>query len=272
MHGNTSQAAVDPVRENPENYRNTFWIDVAETWYGAGFICFMSDQKAAGWAQKNNRVHILQEQIGYPRVISTATQVAIAESGGEWEQGAITDIQFPVQDRTPVMQALKEADCGVILISHWVAAELASFAPSYALGPTPGSLVYPQYGPPQPEFLNLAGDAAEGFIRGPVIGTSADETGMAFRATYMARYAGTMGMVDTGSGYDTFNIQAKVRATRDPSDFDAGQAHLIFQVQDGAHTIISPAVVKQAGLRPAPWIWRNRNGAGRPHFRLPGDR
>ena len=81
MHGNTSQAAVDPVRENPENYRNTFWIDVAETWYGAGFICFMSDQKAAGWAQKNNRVHILQEQIGYPRVISTATQVAIAESG-----------------------------------------------------------------------------------------------------------------------------------------------------------------------------------------------
>lgn len=168
MHGNTSQAAVDPVRENPENYRNAFWIDVAETWYGAGFICFMSDQKAAGWAQKNNRVHILQEQIGYPRVISTATQVAIAESGGEWEQGAITDIQFPVQDRTPVMQALKEADCGVILISHWVAAELASFAPSYALGPTPGSLVYPQYGPPQPEFLNLAGDAAEGFIRGSV--------------------------------------------------------------------------------------------------------
>jgi branched-chain amino acid transport system substrate-binding protein len=292
LHGNTSQASLDLVTANPEKYRNIFQIDVAETWYGAGFVKFLSNQKAAGWVPKNNRVHIVQEQIGYTMVISQATQAAIAASGGEWEQGPITDIQFPVQDWTPIVQALKDADCGVIMIDHWVAAELASFAQAYVLDPTPGSLVYLQYGPSQPEFLDLAGDAAEGFIWGSVIGVYADEAGMAFREAYMAKYPGTMGMVYTGSGYDAIQILAKVWATVDPADFDAvgavikamshrgvcgtytfanpeqtpisypnmtdnpeaGQAHLIFQVQDGAHTIISPPTHKQADLRPAPWM------------------
>jgi branched-chain amino acid transport system substrate-binding protein len=292
LHGNTSQASLDLVKSDPVKYRNIFQIDVAETYYGAGFVKFLSNQKAAGWAPKNNRVHIVQEQIGYTQVISKATQDAIAASGGEWEQGPITDIQFPVQDWTPVIQALKEADCGVIMIDHWVAAELASFAQAYVLDPTPGALVYLQYGPSQPEFLDLAGDSAEGFVWGSVIGTYADEKGMAFREAYQAKFPGTMGMVYTGSGYDTVHILAEAWKNADPSDFDAvgkaikaisyrgvcgtytfatdtnspisyptmtdnadgAQAHLIFQVQDGQHMIISPDSHKQSDMRPAPWM------------------
>ena len=292
MHGNTSQASLDLVAADPVKYRNIFQIDVAETYYGAGFVKFLSNQKAAGWAPKNSRVHIVQEQIGYTQVISKATQAAIAASGGEWEQGPVTDIQFPVQDWTPVIQALKEADCGAIMIDHWVAAELASFAQAYVLDPVPGALVYLQYGPSQPEFLDLASDAAEGFVWGTVIGVYADEKGLAFRAAYQAKFPGTMGMVYTGSGYDTIHILAEAWKAADPSDFDAvgkaikdtryrgvcgtytfatptnspvsyptmtddaegAQAHLIFQVQDGAHTIISPDSHKQADMRPAPWM------------------
>lgn len=292
LHGNTSQASLDLVKADPQKYRNIFQIDVAETYYGAGFVKFLSNQKAAGWAPKNARVHIVQEQIGYTQVISKATQAAIAASGGEWEQGPITDIQFPVQDWTPVVQALKEADCGVIMIDHWVAAELASFAQAYVLDPTPGALVYLQYGPSQPEFLDLAAESAEGFVWGSVIGVYADEKGMAFREAYMAKFPGTMGMVYTGSGYDTVHILAEAWKTADPADFQAvgqaikamrhrgvcgtysfatetnsplsyptmtedaesAQAHLIFQVQDGAHTIISPDSHAQARLRPAPWM------------------
>lgn len=292
LHGNTSQASLDLVKADPVKYRNIFQIDVAETWYGAGFVRYISDAAAAGWAPKNNRVHIVQEQIGYTQVISKATQDAIAASGGAWEVGAVTDIQFPVQDWSPVIQALKEQDAGVIMIDHWVAAELAAFASAYVLDPVPGALVYLQYGPSQPEFLDLAGDAAEGFIWGSVIGTYADEKGAAFRAAYQAKYPGTMGMVYTGSGYDTVHILAQVWATVDPADFDAvgraikaisyrgvcgtytfgtdsnsttsypnmtddpeaGQAHLIFQVQDGQHKIIAPSAVAESALRPAPWM------------------
>lgn len=292
LNGNTSQATLDLIKSDPQKYRNIFRIDVAETWYGAGLVRYLQDAKAGGWTPKNNRVQIVQEQIGYTPVISKATQDAIAATNGEWEVGAITDIQVPMQDWSPVIQALKEQDAGVIMIDHWVAAELASFATTYVLDPVPGAPVCLKYGPSLPEFLDLAGDAAEGFIWGSVIGTYNDEKGAAFRAAYQAKFPGTMGMVHTGSGYDTVQILASVWATVDPSDFDAvgkaikairhrgvcrlytfdneansatscpnmtddpegGEAQLIFQVQDGQHKIISPAPFAESTLQPVPWM------------------
>ncbi|WP_146347144.1 ABC transporter substrate-binding protein [Phaeobacter marinintestinus] len=293
LHGNTQTASLDLFKTDPQKYRNTFMIDVAETWYGSGFIKFLSQLKASGqWVPKNNKVHIVQEQIAYTQVISQATQDAIAASGGEWELGGITDIQFPVQDWSPVMRALKQSDAGVIMIDHWVAAELASFTQTFAVDPVEGALVYLQYGPSQPEFLDLAGEMANGFIWGSVIGTYNDEMGAAFRDTYQARFPGTMGMVYTGSGYDTAKLLAQVWTTTDPGDFDAvgdairnvkyrgvagaytfdndtqsgtsypnqtddpeaGQAHLIFQVQDGEHRIISPAPFGEVDFEPAWWM------------------
>lgn len=293
LHGNTQKASLDLFKSNPQKYRNTFQIDVDETWYGKGFIKFLSQLKTSGqWTPKNNKVHIVQGQIAYTQVISQATQDAIAASGGEWELGGVTDIQFPVQDWSPVIRALKETDAGVIMIDHWIAAELAAFTQNFAVDPVEGALVYLQYGPSQPEFLDLAGEAANGFIWGSVIGTYADEQGMAFREKYQAKYPGTMGMVYAGSGYDTAHILAKVWAETDPADFDAvgdairnvsyrgtsgtytfgndtqsgtsypnqtddpegGQAHLIFQVQDDAHRIISPAPFAEVAFQPAWWM------------------
>ena len=107
LHGNTQQASLYLYKSDTQKFRNIFQVDVAETYYGSGFIRFLSDLKASGkWTPKNNKVHIVQEQIGYTQVISKATQEAIAASGGEWEVGAITDIQFPAQDWAPVMRAL----------------------------------------------------------------------------------------------------------------------------------------------------------------------
>jgi branched-chain amino acid transport system substrate-binding protein len=293
LHGNTSIASLDLMKSDPKKYRNVFQLDVAETWYGTGLIRFITELKASGkWTPKNNKVHIVQEQIAYTQVISKATQAAIAASGGTWEIGAITDIQFPVQDWTPVISALKETDAGVIMIDHWVAAELASFAQAYVGDPVPGALVYLQYGPSQPEFLDLAGQAAEGFVWGTVYGTYADKQGRAFRTAYQAKFPGTMGYVYTGGGYDTVKILAEVWKTVDPADYDAagaaiktisyrgvngaysfnnetqsgtsypnmvadpekGQAHLIMQVQDGAHKIIAPAPYIETEFRKAPWM------------------
>ena len=293
LHGNTQKASLDLFKTDPQKYRNIFQIDVDETWYGSGFIKFISQLKESGkWTPKNNKVHIVQEQIAYTQVISQATQDAIKASGGEWEVGAITDIQFPVQDWSPVLRALKETDAGVIMIDHWVAAELAAFTQTFAVDPVEGSLVYLQYGPSQPEFLDLAGEAANGFVWGSVIGTYADDMGTAFREKYQEKFPGTMGMVYTGSGYDTVKLLAQVWAETDPSDFDAvgkairevkyrgvagtytfdndtqsgtsypnqtddpeaGQAHLIFQVQDGAHKIVSPPPFNEVDFQPAWWM------------------
>ena len=294
VHGNTQTASLDLFKSDPQKYRNIFQLDVAETWYGSGFIKFISDLKNSGsWTPKNNKVHIVQGQIAYTQVISQATQDAIAASGGEWELAGVTDIQFPVQDWSPVISALLESDAGVIMIDHWVAAELAAFTQTYAYDPVDGALVYLQYGPSQPEFLSLAEDAAEGFVWGTVYGTYADDQGMAFRKKYQEKHPGIMGMVYTGGGYDAVHLLADAwRKAGDPTDFDAvgdairatnmrgvnghysfnaetqsgvsypnmtdnpeaGQAHLFFQVQDGEHRIIAPQPYAETPFRQAPWM------------------
>ena len=233
----------------------------------------------------------MQEQIAYTQVISKSVQKAIAESGGKWTLGPVTDIQFPVQDWSPVLRALHESDAGVMFIDHWVAAELAAFAQQFSADPVKGSLVYLQYGPSQPEFLKLAGGSAEGMIWGTVIGTHADARGMEFRGKYTKRFGDNMGIVYTGSGYDTVKLLASVWEKTDPSNFDAvgaairkaryegvcgtytfdspeqappihpwqtpdvkaGISHLLLQVQDGKHRIIAPDELAEVKIRPTPW-------------------
>lgn len=292
MHGNTQLSAIELVKSDPKRYRNIFQIDGAETWYGFGLIKYLDQLQASGaWTPKNNRVHIVQEQIAYTQVISQSAQKAIAESGGKWELAQVTDIQFPVQDWSPVMRALKESDAGVIFISHWVAAELAAFAQQFAADPIPGAMVYLQYGPSQPEFLELSGGAAEGMIWGSVIGNHRDEKGAAFTKAYMERFGENMGQVYTGSGYDTVHMLAEVWKTTDPSDFDAvgnairklkytgvagtytfdrpeqaplvhpwqvenvadGVSHLIYQVQDNQHKIFLPEALAETTYRKPSW-------------------
>ncbi|MEX0340610.1 MAG: ABC transporter substrate-binding protein [Arenibacterium sp.] len=293
LHGNTSSLNVDLYQGDKEKYRNIFQLDVPEVYYGSGFIRFLQDMVASGqWEPKNNKVHIVQGQISYTQLISQATQKAIAETNGEWEVGAITDIQFPVQDWAPVIRALQDTDAAAIMIDHWVAAELAAFAQQYAFDPVPGSLVYLQYGPSQPEFLDLAQGAGEGMVWGTVYGVYADEKGAAFREKYRAQFPGTMGMVYTGGGYDAVKIMAQAwEAVGDPSDFDAvgdairaieyrgvnglykidpdtnsgisypnmtddpegGQAHLFFQVQNNEHRIIAPEPFAEVPFMAPPW-------------------
>lgn len=293
LHGNTSSLNVDLYQKDKQKYRNIFQLDVPEVWYGSGFVKFLQDMKAAGkWEPKNNKIHIVQGQISYTQLISKATQEAAKATNGEWEISAITDIQFPVQDWAPVIRALKDTDAAAIMIDHWVAAELAAFAQQYVFDPVPGSLVYLQYGPSQPEFLDLTQGAGEGMVWGTVYGVYADEKGAAFREKYRAKYPGTMGMVYTGGGYDAVMMLAKAWAeVGGTDDFDAvgnairkmeyrgvngfykfdpetnsgisypnmtsdpegGQAHLFFQVQDNEHRIIAPAPFAEVEFKAPPW-------------------
>ncbi len=293
LHGNTSSVNDDLFKSNPQKYRNIFQLDVPEVWYGTGFVRFLDDiTKSGQWTPKNNKVHIVQGQISYTQLISQATQKEVA-ANNNWEVAAVTDIQFPVQDWAPVIRALQETDAAAIMIDHWVAAELAAFAQQFAVDPVEGALVYLQYGPSQPEFLDLASGAGEGMVWGTVYGVYADERGAAFREKYRAKYPGTMGMVYTGGGYDAIMMLAKAWTdVGDPSKFDAvgdairkmeyrgingfykfrpetnsgvsypnmtddpeaGQAHLFFQVQDDEHRIIAPAPFAEVPFRPAPWM------------------
>ena len=292
LNGNTSEAALTIYRSNPEKFSNVFQADPSEIWYGSGFISFLDRLRTSGkWSPKNNKIHIVQGQIAYTQLISKKTQEAIAKSE-YWKQGIITDVQSPTNDWSSVIREIKRGDAGVIMIDHWVAAELASFAQQFSENPAMDTLVYLQYGPSQPEFLDIAGPAAEGFVWSTVLGVLNHAAGEKFKKDYQKEFPGTMGRAYNGMAYDIVHILANAwKAVGDPNDFakvnayirknlyrgvngsydfnnsnqapppypavaknpDKGLPHQYLQIQGGEHKTISPSMYAESEFVLPPW-------------------
>lgn len=294
MSGDTNIDVQLMRAADPAKYSNYF-VDPPETYYGVGFVKFLSSLSDSGeWIPKNNRVDIIRGDTAYNQNIAQATVEEIEASGGKWEVGEVIDITAGTKDWGPILQKLAANDSGAIMVDHWIGAELASFSQQFAANPVEGSLVYLQYGPSQPEYLDIAGSSAEGFVWGTVIGvgnSSAEDR--AFRAAYHAATGTddvTMGMVYTAWCFDMINALANAWANVDPSDFASvndfiasnptqgvtgfldfangvavsypndtddptkGVTHYFYQVQDGRHTVIDPAVDAEAAFVLAPWM------------------
>lgn len=219
LWGVTQRNYTEEVKKNLERYGHCFQTDPSEVHYGYTLPIFLQDMIDRGlWTPTNMGIHLVQEQVAYNQTISRALKEAIPNS--KFEIVKTTDIQFPVQDWGPVIQDIKATGAGMVMINHWVAAEYAAFCRQFRADPLEGALVYLQYGPSQPEFLELAGGAAEGFVWSTVLGVYADEKGRAFREKYQARFPGIMGLCYTGNAYDTvYYLKAAWEAVGDPLKF-----------------------------------------------------
>jgi branched-chain amino acid transport system substrate-binding protein len=290
LSGDTNFDMIEFAKKNRDKYWFYFEVDPPETYYGQMFPKFLETLAAGGvWKPTNEKVHIIREQNNYNMVI--ADEVVKTLPSTKFKLAKITDIQFPVQDWGPVMQAIKEEGAGTIMLDYWVGAEEAAFCQQFVGDPVKGALVYIQYGPSQPEFLNIAGAAAEGFVWSTVLGAYDDKQGGEFRKKYSAKHPGVIGLCYNGSAYDTTYILKNAWDNAEPEDFKAvcdyirthtyrgvdgavsldneyqaalhyplqtddlnkGMAQLYFQVQDGAHKIIQPTPLAESKFRAFPW-------------------
>lgn len=290
LSGDTNYDLITFAKENRAKYWNYFQVDPPEVYYGRMFPKFLDQLSEGGvWKPTNNKVHIIREQSNYN--VQIAKEVIATLPSSKFKLAKITEIQYPVQDWGPVMQEIKAEGAGVIMLDYWVGAEEAAFCQQFVADPVKGALVYIQYGPSQPEFLNIAGPAAEGFVWSTVLGAYADAQGMEFRKKYAAKHPGVIGLCYTGSAYDTTYILKNAWANAEPENFKAvadyvrthtyrgvdgavsldneyqaalhyplqtddlskGMAQLYFQVQDGAHKIIQPSVLAESKFRGFPW-------------------
>jgi branched-chain amino acid transport system substrate-binding protein len=294
ISGDTSKDAIALARGDQAKYGNYF-SDPAEAFYGSGFITQITELADSGsWTPTNNKVDILRGDTAYNQNIADATIAAIKASNGKWELGQVIDITAGTKDWTPVIAKLQKSPSGVIMVDHWVGAELASFSQQFASNPVANSLVYLQYGPSQPEYLQIAGPAAEGFVWGSVIAAgNTTATAKAFRAAYQEKFGVddvTMGLVYTGWCYDAVKVLVNAWKNADPSDFAAvndyirnnpydgvtghldfadvstpvyptevsdpaaGVIYQFFQVQNGRHVTISPEGFNEASFVKPPWM------------------
>jgi branched-chain amino acid transport system substrate-binding protein len=179
---------------------------------------------------------------------------------------------------------------GILFTTDYSPAGNASMAKPFAANPIP-TLLYQQYGPSVPEYMDLAGNAANGVIWATVLGRVPDQMTKDWMARYKTKFGADPGWANAPGNYDTTWFWAKSVAlagtatdykrvaqaserlihrgvtgsvrmvnhagvafpgeTNDPS---LGQAHIIVQIQNKEHKVISPAPWSDGEFQSPPWL------------------
>lgn len=210
FHLNTLEANVKVVRDNYAKYGMVFQGDPTEVWYGKGFAPLLTKMVDSGaWTPSAKSVAIITSDDPYS--ISIAEQFRDGMKGLGWEVSLYEQVTAGTVEWGPILSKIRETPPGLIFNTDYIPADLAAFMKQFVPNPTP-SLVYQQYGPSIPEYLDLAGEAANGVLWSTVIGTLPDEIGKAFLAKYEDKFKAKAGWSQAGGQYDLVRLWAQAVA------------------------------------------------------------
>jgi branched-chain amino acid transport system substrate-binding protein len=285
LHAMTSQSQAETVRENHSAFKNVFQVCPTEVHYGPGFIRFLDQERARGWQPPNRRIAFVDTDMPSGQLLNARTVSAAERSS--WEICAARTVPAIGADWASLTDELERLEPAAVMIAQFLAGELAAFQ-RFAAARLPATVIYAIYAPSVPEFLKVADQDAEGIVWATVTGTYDDAIGQQFRADYAGRYGQPPGWSHAGIAYDEIHLLARAwMAVPQPRDFEAvsteirrlryrgvngsyfldnaeqsglgfpdttpdpslGLAHLVLQVQDGMHRIISPAPYAESRFR-----------------------
>ena len=223
FHLNTFQPNADYVADNQID--NIYHSCPTEVWYGPGFIQFMQRIIDSGtWGPSSETAAIVTSNDPYSITIARTVRSGLEELG--WQIPVYEQVTAPLTEWGPVLAKIRQDPPGLIFHADYIPGDLASFQQQFRSDPT-ASLMYQQYGPSIPEYLELAGDDADGVIWSTVIGTLPDATGQAFKDRYQEEYGAAAGLSQAGGQYDLVHVWAQAAAMAgDPMDFEAVNANL----------------------------------------------
>jgi branched-chain amino acid transport system substrate-binding protein len=223
FHLNTFQPNADYVNDN--GITNIYHSCPTEVWYGPGFILFMQRIIDSGvWKPSSESAAIITSNDPYSITIAKTVRAGLEDIG--WEIPVYEQVTAPLTEWGPVLSKIRQNPPGLIFHSDYIPGDLASFQQQFRSDPTP-SLMYQQYGPSIPEYLELAGTDADGVIWSTVIGTLPDDTGQAFKDAYQAEYNAEAGLSQAGAQYDLLHVWAQAAAMAgDVSDHETVNANL----------------------------------------------
>lgn len=285
LHAMTSESQAQIVADNRAEHGGVFQVCPTELYYGPGFIRFLNELRDGGWRPPNRRLVFIETPLPSGQMVNPLA-VELAERSG-WRITSVETIPALGADWAMVTERIERLDPAAIMITQFLAGELASFQ-RLIVQHLPRALVYAIYAPSVPEFLELAGPASEGLVWATVTGTYSDGLGRRFCADYTQAFGRLPGRSHAGIAYDEVHLLAQAwMAVPNPSHFPAvasqlrrlryrgvngsyyldnagqsglgfpdvtrdpslGQAHLVFQVQNGTHRIISPQPYAESSFR-----------------------
>lgn len=165
LHGNAMSLCTQPVAENPE-YRNVFQYTPNEVAYGvdAAVTLFEIPEKM-GWTPPNNKVAIVKVDYAYNIMAADEFRDRVQGAGYEVVVDEVT--QFGVVEWGPILSKIEETQPAFITFWNLDPTDAARFMiqlGEHFADTGLNALVFMQFTPTIPEFLELAGDAAEGLI------------------------------------------------------------------------------------------------------------
>jgi branched-chain amino acid transport system substrate-binding protein len=299
LHATTSETQAQHVRDNPKKYARVFQVCPTEIHYGQQFLRFLSELNTSGqWRPENRRVFFIETTVPSGQMVNQATVEAADQLG--WEISGVEEAGAIGIDWEPVLRRLRALAPAAVMVTQFLPHELAAFQRMFVSNPPP-TLLYAVYAPSVPEFLQLTAHTAEGLIWATASGTYGDLMGWRFSRSYFDAYGVPPGRSQAGIAYDQVHLLAQAwSSVPNPRDFDAvasrlrgmtyrgvngsyyldnaaqsglgypdltadpslGQAHLVFQVQNGSHHIISPPPYAEVPFR-LPWWMDETHGPAR---------
>jgi len=174
LHAVTMAQAVDPVAEDPEKYGNVFQYDPSDRDYGTNAARWLPEiAERIGFEPSNKSVAIVSTDYAYNAEGSETFKEEMEKQGYDIAVHEITE--FGVEEWGPILSQIEKAEPAFVTFWNLDPSDAARFMNQWhkKFGSSGiNSLLYMQFTPSIPEFLELAGDAAEGVLWSTVIGVT----------------------------------------------------------------------------------------------------
>lgn len=216
FHNNTFTGNADWVAKDLTKRGNIFQICPTEIPYGPGFATLLKNLiNSKAWTPSKQSAAIVTSLDPYSVSIANQFQTAIQKQG--WTVSLFEKVNAPLSEWGPILAKIHQNPPGVIFHADYIVGDLASFTKQFRSAPTQ-SLLYEQYGPSVPEYLSLAGSAANGVVWSTVIGILPDAMGQKYVADFTAKFNQAPGRSLAGAQRDAVMLWWNaVGRTGDPS-------------------------------------------------------
>jgi branched-chain amino acid transport system substrate-binding protein len=167
LHGNAMTLCTKPVAENKDKYWNVFQYTYNDKAYGvdAAEHLFTVVPEQMGWEPPNKRVGIIK--VDYAYNIMPADEFAKLSKEKGYKVVVNETVPFGVAEWGPILSRIESRRPAFVTFWHLDPTDAARFIEQFAQrfkSDGYNGVVYMQYTPSIPEFLQLAGQSAEGLI------------------------------------------------------------------------------------------------------------
>jgi|ERR1035437_217932 branched-chain amino acid transport system substrate-binding protein len=217
FHINTWHGNVDFVKQH--GITNIFEAVGTEVYYGPGVANTVQDlvSKKLWKPSAKKTAAVITSNDPYSLSIAHGFKSTITKLG--WTVTMFQQFTVPQSDWTATLVNIRNNPPDIIFFSDYAASDEISFIKQFSQSPTP-SLVYQQYAPSIPSYLNLAGSAANGVLWSTMDGLIDDAIGRKFTAAFEKKFSASPGYGNSGNTYDQVNLWANaVDQAGDPYAF-----------------------------------------------------